>query len=216
MSFPGRILASKNIFKPALHYLSNLDPSNKSPPNPSPKYADLNDIDSSPPGPSHTQYMAPLRPWHSRDSSGELDPNGGGIPLIDYSRTPSPSPYRSRTRSATQSEDEDEAVPLSLRPLVAEGDSGIGMDGLGRGWWRIITKSGSLGEFLFGTWVGWQVWVGLLVVWSIGVGFTLTLMNRFILWSKQYLALVERINANTVEQRVHTSSLILSQRPGYS
>ncbi|KAE9990192.1 hypothetical protein EG327_001703 [Venturia inaequalis] len=183
MSFPGRILASKNIFKPALHYLSNLDPSNKAPSSPQQKYADQNDIDNSPPGPSHTQYMAPLRPWHSRDSSGELD-HAGGIPLIDYSRTPSPSPYRTRTRSATQSEDEDEAVPLSLRPLVSDGEDD--MDELRKNWWRFITKSGSLGEFLFGTWLGWQVWVCLLIIWNIGVGFTLTLMNRFILWTGTY------------------------------
>lgn len=198
MSFPGRILASKNIFKPALHYLSNLDPSNKAPSSPQQKYADQNDIDSSPPGPSHTQYMAPLRPWHSRDSSGELD-HAGGIPLIDYSRTPSPSPYRTRTRSATQSEDEDEAAPLSLRPLVADGEDEV--DELRKNWWRIITNSGSLGEFLFGTWLGWQVWVCLLIIWNIGVGFTLTLMNRFILWSKKWQALVVGTKANTLHSR---------------
>jgi hypothetical protein len=205
MSFPGRILASNNIFKPALHYLSKTDPSssssnsnsNNAPSTPPILYATLDDIDNSPPRPRtyNPPTMNTLKPWHSRESSGELDPNGGAIPLINYSRTPSPSPYRTRTRSATQSEDEDEGIPLSLRPLVAE-ISDTGQDGLGgfghtgRSWWRSLTKSESLGGFLFGTWAGWQVYVGLLVLWSLGTGFVMVLMMRFILWSEYYQTLV--------------------------
>ena len=178
MSLPGRILTNTNIFKPALHYLSALDPSkpsNNESLTPKIRHSDPDDIDSSPPGPS--AYLPPIRRWHSRDSSGDLEPNGGAIPLIDYSRTPSPSSIY-RTRSATQSEDEDDgSVPVSLRPLVAREE---------RGWWWNVTKSESLGGFLFGTWLGWQVYVVLLVVWSFGVGFTLVLMNRFILWTGVY------------------------------
>jgi hypothetical protein len=114
MSFPGRILSSTNIFKPALHYISQSIPSG-TPSTPRIRHSDPDDIDFTPPA-SNT-----LRPWHSRDSSNELDPNSSnGIPLINYSRTPSPSPYRgSRIRSATLSSDEgaEEDVPVSLRQV---------------------------------------------------------------------------------------------------
>lgn len=121
--------------------------------------------------------MPLLRPYHSRDSSGELEP---GIPLVDYSRTPSPSPYKNRR-------------PEDWRADESGEDDGLGEEGDGsflrgevegkRGFWRQLTKSDTLGGFLFGTWVGWQVYVGLLVVWSIAVQGVLVLMNRFILWS---------------------------------
>jgi hypothetical protein len=213
MSFPGRILSSNSIFKPALHYLSKLDSNNSNSssstsadpgvtpgtPTQLSRQTSLDDVDSSPfytaehanmPPSSftHTLVASSSRVagaqslFHSRDSSGELEP---GIPLVDYSRTPSPSPYRTRTRSATQSEDEDDNVPLSLRPLVSGGSGDV--DALrreGGGWWRSLTKSESLGGFLFGTWGGWQVYVCLLVVWSFAVGGVLVLMNRFILWSE--------------------------------
>jgi hypothetical protein len=203
MSFPGRILSSNSIFKPALHYLSNLDPNSSTHANPQDPTAipstptkhsqqdpALDSLDSSPFYPPNNAVMS--RPsssrtltsslFHSRDSSGELEP---GIPLVDYSRTPSPSPYRARTRSATQSEDEDDNVPVSLRPLVGgSGDvDALRRDG-GGGLWRRLTKTESLGGFLFGTWGGWQVYVGLLMIWSIVVAGVLVLMNRFILWSK--------------------------------
>jgi hypothetical protein len=205
MSFPGRILSSHSIFKPALHYLSNLDPKNSthgSPPDlaatpstPITKHSHpdqaLDSLDSSPfyAPPNNAAMSRPSSSrtltsslFHSRDSSGELEP---GIPLVDYSRTPSPSPFRTRTRSATQSEDEDDNVPVSLRPLVGgSGDvDALRRDG-GGGLWRRLTKSESLGGFLFGTWGGWQVYVGLLMLWSFVVAGVLVLMNRFILWSK--------------------------------
>lgn len=212
MSFPGRILSSTNIFKPALHYLAQTIPQqhrSDSPSTPSGsgrrRHSDPDDIDSSPRGPA-------LRLWHSRDSSGELDPHsGGGIPLINYSRTPSPSPYRGRGRTgratgasglAAQSEDDEyeeddgEEIPVSLRPLVGGGGAAHGgyeYPAESRGWWRKLTKSENLGGFLFGTWAGWQVYVALLVVWSFGAGFLLVLMNRFILWS-EYTTVSEEVN----------------------
>ncbi|KIV99309.1 uncharacterized protein PV09_08970 [Verruconis gallopava] len=178
MSFPGRILSSNNIFKPALHYLSQSIPS-KTPSTPRITHSDPDDIDSSP-------FENPLRQWHSRESSGELDPrSAGGIPLINYSRTPSPTPYRgNRFRSATQSSDEGlaEDIRTGLRPLTGNGFESDER----RGWWRNMTKSENLGGFLFGTWLGWQVYVALLVVWSFAAGFNLILMNRFILWTGVY------------------------------
>ncbi|OCK84661.1 hypothetical protein K432DRAFT_389366 [Lepidopterella palustris CBS 459.81] len=114
---------------------------------------------------------------HSSKNSGELQP---GVPLIDISRTPSPYP---RSRSAVQSEDEDdEFEPVSsIRPLVAE-DIGSG----GSSGWKKYFRNGGLGGFFFGTWMGWQIYVGLLVFWVGGCGYGLLLMNRFILWTGVY------------------------------
>lgn len=112
---------------------------------------------------------------HDSASSAELE-QSNGIPLIDFSRTPSPSPYRSRaSRSATQSEDEDldADIPLSLRPLVAAKAEP-------KRWWH----RGGLGAFLFGTWAGYQIYVGFLVLYMSIVTYVLVLLNRFILWSK--------------------------------
>ncbi|KAK8157517.1 hypothetical protein BKA80DRAFT_278854 [Phyllosticta citrichinensis] len=115
-------------------------------------------------------------------SNGSAEAQAGAIPLIDISRTPSPYP---RARSAAQSEDEDEdyepAASL-VRPLVAS-DAGNGREG--RTWQR-ITRNGGLGKFFFGTWVGWQIYVGLLVFWVAGTSFYLLLMNRFILLTGVY------------------------------
>ncbi|ORY04120.1 hypothetical protein BCR34DRAFT_572937 [Clohesyomyces aquaticus] len=102
-----------------------------------------------------------------------------GFPLIDLSRSPSPYP---RSRSAAQSEDEDDDFEpaSSIRPLVS---SDVGR---GRGAWSGVWRQGGLGGFLFGTWMGWQVWVGLLVFWVGGCGFGLLLMNRFIFLTGVY------------------------------
>jgi hypothetical protein len=127
---------------------------------------------------------------HNRSTSGHSSHSSnhsftglqpGNIPLIDFSRSPSPYP---RSRSAAQSEDEDDddfEPTSSIRPLVA---SDIGSGGAGSGGWKRIFRVGGLGGFFFGTWMGWQVYVGLLVFWVGGCGFGLLLMNRFILLSK--------------------------------
>lgn len=123
----------------------------------------------------------------SKNSLSELQPP---VPLIDIgggssragSRATSPYP---RSRSAVQSEDEDddEFEPASsIRPLVSH-DVGSGRGGRG---WNGICRQGGLGAFLFGTWMGWQIWVGLLVFWVGGCSFGLLLMNRFILLTGVY------------------------------
>lgn len=108
----------------------------------------------------------------------ELTPRS--IPLISLSRTPSPNPM---PKSTALSEDEDESdfgTISQSRPLVAkDNDSG------GRERTKLFTRGG-LGNFLFGTSVGWQVYVGLLVFWVGGCQFGLLLMNRFILWTGTY------------------------------
>lgn len=125
----------------------------------------------------HYAAMESARNSHSaKNSLSELQP---GVPLIDLSRTPSPYP---RSRSAAQSEDEDDEYEpaSSIRPLVS---SDVGR---GSGVFRSVWRQGGLGGFFFGTWMGWQIWVGLLVFWVGGCGFGLLLMNRFILLTGVY------------------------------
>ena len=114
-----------------------------------------------------------------RQKAGELTPKS--IPLIDISR--SPSPY-ARSRSAAQSEDEDEydyGDTAQSRPLVAK-DIGSGPSK----YKAALFQRGGLGQFLFGTSIGWQIYMGLLVIWVGGCQFGLLLMNRFILWTGTY------------------------------
>jgi hypothetical protein len=120
--------------------------------------------------------MEGRRSHSAHNSQSELQP---AVPLIDFgSRSTSPYP---RSRSAAPSEDEnDDYEPVSsIRPLV---DHGSARGGGARGIW----SRGGLGGFLFGTWTGWQVWIGLLVFWVGGCQFGLLLMNRFIMLTGVY------------------------------
>ncbi|KAK3210082.1 hypothetical protein GRF29_44g1616667 [Pseudopithomyces chartarum] len=172
---------ANTIFRPAFSYLNNI--ARESPTHPDPyrhnlrrknSASSLDDTDHSDVDQQYAQ-MDTARPAHSTKSSlSELQP---AMPLIDISSR-STSPYP-RSRSAAQSEDEDDdfepADSDSIRPLVnnrlARGAS------MSRGVWR----EGGLGGFFFGTWMGWQVYVALLVFWVGGCGFGLLLMNRFIM-----------------------------------
>jgi len=142
------------------------------------------------------QYLQTASGWHPRPSTnGVLDGletsnhfsdmshqrlnthDVGATPLINFS--PSPSPYSRRNPSSLPSDDEDDDLDYisAGRPLVPS-DPGS----RGRSWKRIF-YGGELGNWLFGTCEGWQVYVGLLTFWILGCGFGLVLMNRFILWS---------------------------------
>jgi hypothetical protein len=55
--------------------------------------------------------------------------------------------------------------------------------------WKRVFRNGGLGNFFFGTWMGWQMYVGLLVFWVGVCGFGLLLMNRFILQSMAFTLL---------------------------
>ncbi|CAA9962773.1 hypothetical protein PTMSG1_06147 [Pyrenophora teres f. maculata] len=122
--------------------------------------------------------METSRRGHSvQNSQSELQP---AVPLIDIaSRSNSPYP---RNRSAAQSEDEDDdyEAASSIRPLVSH-HVGKGSQAF-RGFWQ----QGGPGAFFFGTWQGWQLWVGLLVFWVGGCSFGLLLMNRFIMQTGVY------------------------------
>lgn len=130
---------------------------------------------------------------HSRHGSGEAG-LAAPVELIDVgSRANSPNPNASslhsypRARSAAQTEDEDDEYELSssTRPLVG-GASFVGGRSMYDRGVRMVLRQGGLGAWLFGTWVGWQVWVGLLVFWVGGCGFGLLLMNRFIMLTGVY------------------------------
>ncbi|KAF2494642.1 hypothetical protein BU16DRAFT_462380 [Lophium mytilinum] len=177
-----------NPFKPAFSYLSK----SNSDSHPTSKRSGHRSQTSPPPNDPAADLDSDLENQnqgamsrHSSHSSSQsfsgLAP--GPIPLIDISRSPSPYP---RSRSAAQSEDEDDddfEPASSIRPLVA---SDIGSGGQGRGGWKSIFRAGGLGGFFFGTWMGWQVYVGLLVFWVGGCGFGLLLMNRFIMLTGVY------------------------------
>lgn len=186
--------ASKT-FRPAFAYLSNISRTAVQLPTTTGKDAStraahrrkitadsIDDIDDDIEHYAHAK-MDGNRRSHSRHNSQE---NGGlapAVPLIDVgSRSTSPYP---RSRSAAQSEDEDDDYELSnssIRPLVGGGRN----TGFDKGNWKMIFRQGGLGSFLLGTWIGWQIWVGLLVFWVGGCGFGLLLMNRFIMLTGVY------------------------------
>ncbi|KAF1831527.1 hypothetical protein BDW02DRAFT_571922 [Decorospora gaudefroyi] len=125
----------------------------------------------------YAQMESSRRSHSTQNSLSELQP---AVPLIDIgSRSTSPYP---RNRSAAQSEDEDdEYEPMSsIRPLVSH-DVGRGSHAF-----RAFWQQGGPGAFFFGTWRGWQLWIGLLVLWVGGCSFGLLLMNRFIMLTGVY------------------------------
>jgi len=176
--------SSKQAFRKPLDFLSNLsrsgvqlppDHDKKTDQRPNLRASSLDDSDS-----SDVEYYAQMegrRSHSAHNSQSELQPP---VPLMDVgSRSTSPYP---RIRSAVQSEDEDDEYEAasSIRPLVGRG---AGRGGNAK---RGMTSQGGLGYFLFSTWTGWQVWVGLLVFWVGGCSFGLLLMNRFIMLTGVY------------------------------
>ena len=121
--------------------------------------------------------MSSLTKHRSHDSTSSIEARSAGIPLIDLSPTPSPEDYRARRNShgGTGSDVEDDDIPISLRPLVSPQQGSI---------WKRLFANGGVGQFLLSTWTGWQVYVGLLVIYTCGAEFALVLMNRFVLWSR--------------------------------
>lgn len=171
---------ANNVFRPAFSYLNNVardlpKKTDKKATRRKNSASSLDDTDHS----DIEQYaqMDGSRLSHSsKNSLSELQP---AVPLIDISSR-STSPYP-RSRSAVQSEDEDDDFEPadSIRPLV---NHNVGGGSISRGIW----SEGGLGGFFFGTWMGWQVYVALLVFWVGGCGFGLLLMNRFIMLTGVY------------------------------
>ena len=166
--------SSNAFFKPASQYLS---PTFETSPNRHRRSdsIDREDVEHGMLSPSDAEDRLSRK---ERQRASELTPRS--IPLIDLSRSRSPL---ARIRSAAQSEDEDEfevGDAAQSRPLVAK-------DIVTGGQKKIhIFQRGGLGQFLFGTAIGWQVYIAILVFWVGGCQFGTLLMNRFILWTGTY------------------------------
>jgi hypothetical protein len=103
------------------------------------------------------------------------------IPLTNASRSSSPF---ARVKSAVQFEDDEE---YELRN-ISQATGLVAKDNIAgeRSSAQRIFQKGGIGHFLFGTAVGWRVYIALLVFWVGGCQFGTLLMNRFILWTGTY------------------------------
>lgn len=181
--------STNSVFRPAFDYLNNFSrqavqlPRDHKKSDGHRKYSRRKSSQSSLDDTDHSdveQYAQMESSRTSHSSKNSLTELQAPVPLIDISSR-STSPYP-RTRSAAQSEDEDDDFEpaSSIRPLVS---SDVGSGG---NVWRGVWRQGGLGGFFFGTWMGWQIWVGLLVFWVGGCSFGLLLMNRFIMLTGVY------------------------------
>lgn len=172
--------ASSNFFKPPSHYLGSIS-RNASPHRKSESLDEDLDTEA---GRGRFKMTTTDESERSRSRSDFLSPDlataeSSAIPLVSISRSPSPF---AKIRSAVQSEDEDEfeiGEGAQSRPLVSK-DSGIGVNV------KQVLRKGGFGQFLFGTRIGWNIYLGLLVFWVGGCQFGLLLMNRFIFWTGTY------------------------------
>jgi hypothetical protein len=117
---------------------------------------------------------APRSRMNPPKSSTEFRANS--IPLISISRSPSPFARR-RSNSNHESESDDDwadGASSSRQPFLDAGK----LTG-----WRNLLYGGGFGQFLFTTPIGWQLFVGVLVLWLGGCQIGLIIMNRIILWS---------------------------------
>ena len=168
--FSARNTDSPNPFRPALQYLL----SSAKPRSNHRQSSSSGSIDSESDG--HRSRMSSFNP----KSSSEFRTTS--IPLISISRSPSPFQRRhsgSNAASAASDTDDDEwgDAPSSRRPFLPQETSGK-LTG-----WRHCLYGGGFGQFLFTTPLGWQLYVGVLVLWLGGCQIGLTIMNRIILWS---------------------------------
>lgn len=169
--------ASASFFKPAAQFLGST-------PSPSPashrKSLSLDGSESDTEAGGRLAVMDDHdRKSRSKFRADELMPTP--MPLIDISRTTSPYP---RSRSAVQSEDEDDydfGQAAQRKPLVSKDFVGTSKSNAKR-----IFQKGGVGHFLFGTAIGWRIYLALLVFWVGGCQFGLLLMNRFIFWTGTY------------------------------
>jgi hypothetical protein len=146
---------------------------------------------------------------HSRSSSGGTA--AGGIPLIDFSRTPSPT----RSSAAPSSSDADDhdydydgcsgddgdaaAAAATAYPSGGPSRTAYRARTAARGTRRSDVLNnllrpadggggggGGIGAFLFGTWTGWQVYACAVGAWYVAAGVWLAVVNRVVLWSGVY------------------------------
>ncbi|KAE9380870.1 hypothetical protein N431DRAFT_323518 [Stipitochalara longipes BDJ] len=164
--FSPRNTESPNPFRPAIQYL----------------------VSAGRPRPNHRQSSSS----GSLDSDGEdahsrMPPSNShtfdelrskSISQINVTR--STSPFRRRSDSNRSSDTDDDEwgdAPSSARqPFLTQDPSKL------TGWRRFIYGGGA-GQFFFNKPLGWQIYIGILVLWLGGCQIGLTIMNRIILWS---------------------------------
>ncbi|THW13184.1 hypothetical protein D6D25_07334 [Aureobasidium pullulans] len=170
--------ASNSFFKPAASLLGSANTFNTTT-----RRRSLSLDDSDTEAQRHTpepRYSPVIMKEAPSGPSPELRPSPT-IPIVSIPRSPSPF---ATSKSTAQSEDEEEYEMCNVsqsRPLVAKDN----MEG-NRSIAQRIFQKGGIGQFLFGTAVGWRVYLGLLIFWVGGCQFGTLLMNRFILWTGTY------------------------------
>lgn len=105
-------------------------------------------------------------------------------PIISTNNVSRSSSPFARPKSAAPSEDDEEYElrNISQTSKLVATDNSTG----DRTSTRRIFQRGGIGQFLFGTAVGWRVYIAVLVFWVGGCQFGTLLMNRFILWTGTY------------------------------
>jgi hypothetical protein len=97
------------------------------------------------------------------------------IPQISISRSPSPpAPFRRRADSSPNSDTDDDDYGYYPRS-IQDGNKLFG--------WKWWIYGGGTGKFFFNTPLGWQIYIGLLVLWLWVSQIGLIVMNRIIMWS---------------------------------
>ncbi|PBP20216.1 hypothetical protein BUE80_DR009077, partial [Diplocarpon rosae] len=164
LTFSPRSTDTPNPYKPALQYLLSGG---------RPRF---NHRQSSSSGSldSDGDSCSRMASYHSKTSTEFRQTS---IPLISISR--SPSPYRrqhSDSNPASETDDDDWGDSYaSSQPFILDRGKLTG--------WRWLVYGGGMGHFFFNTPLGWQMYIGLLVIWLGGCQIGLTVMNRIILWS---------------------------------
>lgn len=161
--FSPRNTESPNPFRPALQYLvsAGRPRSNRR------QSSSSGSLDSD--GEEARSRMPP-------GTSNELRP--ASIPLVNISRSPSPFLRRPDSTPNSDTDDDDWGDNLSPSQWQLLSQDGAKLTG-----WKRFIYGGGAGQFFFNTPLGWQLYIGILVLWLGGCQIGLTIMNRIILWS---------------------------------
>ena len=174
--------ASNGFFKPPSSFLGSSNSSTRAT-----RQRSISLDDSDTEAQRHTPEPSPAT--NEAPAVSLMDTNGNDSDLLASTKIPSsnvsrsPSPF-ARPKSAAQSEDDEEYELRNISRtsrLVADDDNTGDRTSA-----RRIFQKGGIGQFLFGTAVGWRVYIALLVFWVGGCQFGTLLMNRFILWTGTY------------------------------
>jgi hypothetical protein len=110
--------------------------------------------------------------------SGYNELHPASIPLINISGSASPARRQSDSTSNPDTDDDDwgDNPSSAQQPFFMQ-------DGAKYTGWRLFVYGGGAGQFFFNTPLGWQLYIGILVLWLGGCQISLAIMNRIILWS---------------------------------